>query len=103
MGKGVTWEIKMNSNSINAYYEERENLSRRCKQVLQAVENLGKATDRTIKSYLGFEDMNAVRPRVTELIKAGQLEEAGQTKDTITNKKVRLVKLRQATPQMELF
>lgn len=38
-------------------------------------------------------DMNCVRPRVTELMKSGQLVETGSTRCRITNKTVRMVYL----------
>ena len=53
-------------------------------------------TDRVVlyaRTGLFRGDMNAVRPRITELIQKGLLEEKGKTKDGITGRTVRLVGL----------
>lgn len=55
-------------------------------------------TDRQIKDRLGLEDMNSVRPRITELIADGYVREVGDTICEHTHKPVRLVDLRQPTP-----
>ena len=47
-------------------------------------------TDREVAARLGFADLNHVRPRVTELIKAGALEQVGKIKEN--GRAVRLVK-----------
>lgn len=51
-------------------------------------------TDRQVKDLLGFDEMNAVRPRISEMSKnhdgrPGRLEECGQVKDYKTGKTVR--------------
>lgn len=46
-------------------------------------------TDRECAERLGFTDLNAVRPRITELIHAGEMAEIGNVKDHITGKTVR--------------
>ncbi len=51
------------------------------------------ATDREIKEKMGLSDMNSVRPRITELIKSGHLEETDNTKCPVTNKTVRKVRI----------
>lgn len=51
-------------------------------------------TDRQVMNKLGLTDMNAVRPRLSELIKAGILIECGKTKDETTGKTVRLCTVR---------
>ena len=51
--------------------------------------------DREIKTKLGFEDMNSVRPRITELVKLGVLMECGSMEDPVTGMTVRLVRLTQ--------
>lgn len=48
-------------------------------------------TDREIMKGLGFTDMNSVRPRITELIKADVLAEEGSVECATTGKWVRLV------------
>lgn len=65
---------------------------RRAQLVLQAVREAGvPLTDRQVAGLLGFSDMNAVRPRITELIQRGYLAEVGRTLDAVTGKPVRLV------------
>lgn len=48
-------------------------------------------TDRQIAAGMGYPDMNAVRPRITELIDQGILREAGSITCQVTGKRVRLV------------
>ncbi len=55
-------------------------------------------TDRQVKDALGFDEMNAVRPRITEMSKKrddrpGLLEECGQTRDHKTGKTVRQTRI----------
>tara|TARA_R100000773_G_C4220642_1_gene119372 strand:- start:3595 stop:3858 length:264 start_codon:yes stop_codon:yes gene_type:complete len=85
----------MHENSLKAYREEGKKLSQRARQILAFFENAGPAwfTDREVKHGLEFEEMNQVRPRITELIERGILEEVGKTKCTLTKKQVRLVGL----------
>jgi len=96
-------------NSIAAYQQERDagNLSKRCKAILSAFSAAsrwnGGMTDRDILEHLGFSDMNAVRPRLTELIKSGICEECGSVRDRATGKQVRLVRIKQPVENLELF
>jgi hypothetical protein len=46
-------------------------------------------TDREVAERLGFTEMNAVRPRITELIKAQLVTEVYDVPDHVTGKKVR--------------
>jgi hypothetical protein len=57
--------------------------------------------DREVMLFLHFTDMNSVRPRISELIKSGHLEECGSIIDDVTGKRVRLVRLKQG--QQRLF
>lgn len=50
-------------------------------------------TDREIKEALHFEDMNQVRPRLTEMIKAGVVRESGSKLDQSTNMHVRTLEV----------
>jgi chromosome condensin MukBEF MukE localization factor len=88
----------MHINSINAYHEELPKLSKRASVIYNFFANTHSRlerfyTDRQVKTILGFNDMNQVRPRITELIKLGLLEEVGKTKCPITCKMVRVVNL----------
>lgn len=80
-------------NSISALREERIKLDRRCSEVLGAIHQLGTCTDRQIKDFLGYEEMNSVRPRITELKKLGLVHEAGKIKCPKTGKSVRVVRI----------
>ena len=58
-----------------------------------AVRGLGQATDREVMGVLGFGDMNAVRPRLTELVHEGWLEECGKAVDAVTERHVRVLRV----------
>ena len=92
-------EHTMHENSLKAYEEELPKLNPRAGAVLraavryQAVGGTVALTDRTIMRLLGFADPNSVRPRITELLKAGLLVEGGKIKDSTTGKTVRTVRV----------
>lgn len=65
----------MHENSLNAYKEQNPTLNKRCLEVLAAIMELKVATDLQIMEHLGYTDPNKVRPRVTDLKKAGIIEE----------------------------
>lgn len=46
-------------------------------------------TDREVAERLGFTDLNSCRPRITELIHAGEVAEIANVKDHVTGKTVR--------------
>lgn len=80
-------------------HESFKNLSRdkrrqRILSIYQASAGVECFTDRQICRMLGFEDLNAVRPRISEMVKEGLLFEAGKIKDELTKTSVRLVRLR---------
>lgn len=85
--------MPMHQNSLAAYYAERDagRLSRRARAVLADVQRNGPGTDRQIRDRMGFDDMNHVRPRITELVQAGELRETGRVVDPVTGKRVRVV------------
>lgn len=104
----MTQPHNMHENSLDAYFAEREKLSKRCTEILDHLEAHPRAwTDREIKRNLNYDDMNMVRPRITELLKIGLLIEVGKTICSATNKSVRTVKhckyVDQSKPQMEMF
>ena len=79
--------MKLHDNSLRAYYEGKlELFPRRSANVLRALSLLGMATDREVCGHLGFSDMNTVRPRITELVKAGVLEQVGDQIDPVTER-----------------
>jgi hypothetical protein len=101
----------MHINSLNTYQEEMARLSKRAKLILSWMLVKDKErintihTDREIKEGMNFSEMNMVRPRITEMIKAGILIEYGSTTCQTTGKTVRLVAIPKAENpnQMKLF
>ena len=59
----------------------------RQRQILDAWPD-GPATAREIGKKLGYADLNAVKPRITELVRKGRLVEAGQKYDQVTDRNV---------------
>ena len=95
----------MHQNSLEAHAQERDagRLSKRAQAIMWLFDVTPGSnwTDRQVMKSLNFRDPNAVRPRITELVKSGRLEECGSVIDTDSGKRVRLVRLRQ--PQGRLF
>jgi len=54
-------------------------------------QNRSPLTDRQVKGKLDLDDMNNVRPRITELIDDRLLRDVGSTRDEKTGRTVRLV------------
>jgi hypothetical protein len=50
-------------------------------------------TDRQVAFGLGYQERNAVSPRITRLIKQGVIEQSGSTICPITGKRVRLIRI----------
>lgn len=72
--------------------QEEGKLSRRKAAILQwLLANPRPWTDREIAAGMGYYDMNAVRPRITELVQSGILEECASILCPITRKRVRRV------------
>lgn len=93
----------MHANSLSAYHQERPRLSQRAAEVLDVVRMFGPLTDRQIAETLGYRDMNAVRPRCTELIEAGLLVEHDNARCPVTGKTVRRVAVRRPGEQLGLL
>lgn len=86
---------QMHPHSMKAHAETRAKLAGRTLEVLQVIRASGKPmTDREVMHAMGFSDMNAVRPRISECVKSGHLVEVGAVKDAVTGKTVRLVEAR---------
>ena len=80
---------------MSSYNELLADLPNRQAQVLKACimmssKNL-KITDRTLKDFIGFDDMNQVRPRVTELLKSQRILEVDSIQCPLTNRSVRVL------------
>jgi hypothetical protein len=96
--------LSVHQNSIDAYHAEEDRLSRRARAVLSWIREQGPRTDRQIAYGMGFgENLNAVRPRITELIDAALLMEVGDVICPITKKRVRRVDVRRARVQQDFF
>ncbi len=94
----------MHVNSLSAYHTgQHETFSERELAILSTLKAKRWATDRDLMTALGFSDMNAVRPRITELIADGLIEEIGTTNDTTTGKRVRRIALRPMAQQQTLL
>ena len=81
----------MHANSLEAYRQSEDILGRRALLVVAWIELNGPATDRQVMRGMGYTDPNAVRPRITEAVKAGQLIELRNVRDPETGKTVRVV------------
>ncbi|MGI5848813.1 MAG: hypothetical protein ACOX8Q_01875 [Christensenellales bacterium] len=68
--------------------ESHEKTDKRTRQMMILGAWEGDMTAREIAGKLGFADMNAVRPRITELVQDGYLTEAGVVYDPITGRRV---------------
>lgn len=86
---------RMHDNSLATYREEESKLSARAQAVLDWITRVGPRTDREIAYGMGFgENLNAVRPRITELIESNKLMEVCSVRCPVTGKTVRKVDLR---------
>lgn len=81
------------TNSRQAYKALLATLSPRQAEIVSTVAGLGACTDRAVCEALGARDMNYVRPRITELLQAKALEEAGTQLCPVTQRYVRAVAL----------
>lgn len=86
----------MHPNSREAYAAEGETFGRRAREVVAKLRALGQATDKQVAHALGYGHKAAVQPRISELVKAGIIEECGTDRDPDTGKTVRLVRVRAA-------
>jgi hypothetical protein len=84
---------RMHDNSLDAFREEKPKLSARAERIYGWVGGHGPATDREVLRGLNYSDMGAVRPRLTEMIHDGLLEECGKKRCPVTHKTVRLVRV----------
>ena len=92
--------MSIHPHSLQAYHEGKRHLfSERENEILNALERLGPSTDRRIRTALGYEDLNAVRPRITELHQKGVLQETGSAVDAVTGKRVRISSIIPSTGQ----
>ena len=82
-------------NSKNAFSERIEELSPRAQEIYGKLVRIGQPkTDREILQlcFPGREDMNLVRPRLTELKHEHWVEESGDVKDAMPHVEVRKIR-----------
>lgn len=88
----------IHENSIASFAEL--DIAPREREVLSAIEEIGHAcTDRQVAKFMGSEDLNASRPRITALIAKGVLSEVGTYSCEVTGRSVRLVWIGDGTPK----
>ena len=91
----------IHDNSIQTFYETEQERAKRAADVYEAFVRMGRpVSDREVMDALGYRDMNAVRPRITEMIDAGELIEVGKVRDHVTGRRVRITKIREREAQM---
>lgn len=97
----------MHANSLTAFKSITSDGSRDTRsEAILAVYASGKAlTDRMVLNILfpGSDNLNLCRPRISEAIAKGLLEECGNCQDEVTGKNVRLVRLKDREPQLRMF
>lgn len=81
-------QVKSNRIARNCQLEAYRRLRPGGRQwlVFGILEQYGAMTAREVCSRLGSDDMNYVRPRLTELVQMGKIEIIGKKKDTATNR-----------------
>ena len=88
---------QLHNNTYASYIELLKTLPDRQKKILWAIKKMTDLkrpiTDRAIKTYLMLDDMNQVRPRVTELLKQGHIKETDPVQCIHTGRQVRSVDL----------
>lgn len=89
----------IHQHSVAALHEQKPKFGKRALAILAWLREHGRATDRQVMLGLGYREPNAVRPRITELIEALELEEVGSVTCSFTGKTVRLVAIRRVPPQ----
>jgi hypothetical protein len=91
----------MHANSLKAFEMNGPRLSARAQAVLDWITAHGPHTDRGVMQGMGFTEPNQVRPRITELVDLGLIEEHRDVTCPVTGATVRLVGLPRI--QKELF
>lgn len=83
---------QIHRNSTRAYHELADTLPKMQGYIYRALLGAYDAqSDRNVKDICRTDDMNNVRPRITELIRKGLVEEVGSKKCEVTGKTVRIV------------
>jgi hypothetical protein len=72
--------------SVESYLEIIKNLGDKQEEVLFAIKQMVAGTDTEIANYLGYSDINSVRPRRFELVELGLVREVGKRICSITGR-----------------
>ena len=82
-------------HSIKTYYKQKPKMTGRRLTIYMDILDYGPSTDREVLDRLfPGGDMNMVRPRISELLDMGELEEVGKATDATTGMTVRVVDLK---------
>lgn len=85
------WDGQGGRATSREAYESLSDLGARQLRVWSIINECGPCTDREILEILGGDDMNQVRPRVTELIRMGHAREYDKMECPVTYRRVRRV------------
>ena len=87
----------MHENSLKSYLQEKEEgrLNKRSCEILEVLKLLPGQSARQIMLSLGYDDMNKVRPRLTELKQLNLIIETGKIRDIETGKRVSVFSIKQ--------
>jgi hypothetical protein len=95
---------RLDRNSLKALKEELQIFSRRENEILGLLHTRNAPmTDREIMIALGYQDMNAVRPRLSELMDRLWIKKVCDTYDPVTKKSVRCVMARTAEERLKVI
>lgn len=93
--------MPIHDNSVIAYHLMDKDGRR--KAILGVYGPRSELTDRQVTYALGFQDLNAARPRISEMVNAGILIECGKVKDELTGRPVRLTRLARKQTQQDFL
>jgi hypothetical protein len=95
---------RIHHNSIEAFDAIEDERSERAELIYRRLLNAPRPmTDRELMAALGFQDPNAVRPRITELIDNRWLVETGSVECPVTSKRVRRVRALNSDERADLI
>lgn len=100
----VPREQRIHWNSREGLAGSKREMGDRARSILVWFRHHPGCTDRQCKGVLFGDaaDMNTVRPRITELVDDGLLEEVGRVTDPITQKHVRVIRATQRGMEVEI-
>ncbi len=83
------WKKALSKTTKETRHESyiNTNTTPRQKEILQAL-GISRMTARQIAYKLEYDDLNAVKPRLSELLKMGVIEDTGKAYDTTTHRNV---------------